>query len=205
FPRPEIAPTLRKLPAPSLAAAPDPTRAPAPLAPPTALPSRPPARRPVLAPLAPERYELRFTIQARTREKLRKAQDLLRHSVPSGDPAEIFDRALTALLEDVARRKFAAIRTQPAAASRRTAAGSRHVPAEVRRSVWLRDGARCAFIAQSGRRCAERGFLEFHHVRPYGVGGPPTVDNIELRCRAHNVYEAKLFYGEASAIRSGTT
>ena len=30
--------------------------------------------------------------------------------------------------------------------------------------------------------------------------GKPTVDNIQLRCRAHNVYEADLFYG---ASRSG--
>jgi hypothetical protein len=45
----------------------------------------PPARRPVVSPLAPDRYELRFTASAKTREKLRQAQDLLRHAVPSGD------------------------------------------------------------------------------------------------------------------------
>jgi hypothetical protein len=27
------------------------------------------------------------------------------------------------------------------------------------------------------------------------VGGKATVDNIQLRCRAHNRYEADLFYG----------
>jgi hypothetical protein len=37
--------------------------------------------------------------------------------------------------------------------------------------------------------------VEFHHVEPYAVGGRPTVDNIRLRCRAHNRYEAQLFFG----------
>ena len=27
----------------------------------------------------------------------------------------------------------------------------------------------------------QRGFLEFHHVQPYAAGGPPTVENIQLR------------------------
>ncbi|HEY8367958.1 MAG TPA: hypothetical protein VIM86_01445, partial [Thermodesulfobacteriota bacterium] len=44
-------------------------------------------------------------------------------------------------------------------------------------------------------RCTERGFLEFHHVRPYAVGGAATVANIELRCRAHNGYEAERVFG----------
>ncbi len=30
---------------------------------------------------------------------------------------------------------------------------------------------------------------------PYASGGPPTVDNIQLRCRAHNGYEAELDFG----------
>jgi hypothetical protein len=59
-----------------------------------------------------------------------------------------------------------------------------------------RDGDRCAFVSKDGRRCEERGFLEFHHVIPYAMGGETTVENIQLRCRAHNGYEAGLFYGQ---------
>jgi len=36
------------------------------------------------------------------------------------------------------------------------------------------------------------GWLEFHHVVPYARGGQATVENITLRCRAHNQYEAIL-------------
>ena len=48
----------------------------------------------------------------------------------------------------------------------------------------------CAFVGTTGR-CAERGFLEFHHVVPFADGGPATADNLQLRCRAHNLYEAQ--------------
>jgi hypothetical protein len=54
-------------------------------------------------------------------------------------------------------------------------------------------------VAPGGRRCAERAFLEFHHVVPYGVGGEPIPGNIELRCRAHNQYEAMLHCGAGAA------
>ena len=63
-------------------------------------------------------------------------------------------------------------------------------------TVCRRDGNRCAFVSKDGRRCEERGFLEFHHVVPYAMGGKTTVENIQLRCRAHNGYEADLFYGK---------
>ncbi len=52
-------------------------------------------------------------------------------------------------------------------------------------------------------RCAERAFLEFHHVVPFAVGGTPDVSNIQLRCRAHNQFEADLFFG-ADVVRERT-
>ena len=124
--------------------------------------------------------------------KLRRAQDLLRHAIPTGDPAEIFDRALTLLLQDLERRRCAAV-TFPRATST-TEGGTRHIPAPVKREVWRRDEGRCAYIGREGR-CTERGFLEYHHVQPYAAGGAATTANIELRCRAHNAYEASLFFG----------
>jgi hypothetical protein len=162
--------------------------------PPVPPPSSTSAQRPRMSPLAAERYEIRFTAGAATRDKLKLAQDLLRHAVPNGDPAEIFDRALTALIDELSRRKLAVVR-KPRRAPRRTKAGSRHIPAPVKRAVWARDGGCCAFVASGGHRCAERAFLEYHHVIPYGAGGEATVDNIQLRCRAHNGYEADVFYG----------
>ncbi len=162
----------------------------------------PAAPRAVVRRLALERYEIRFTASAAMREKLRVAQDLLGHALPSGDIAQVFDRALTLLVADLSRRKFAA--TARPRRSRGQSDESRNVPAEVKRLCAARDQRRCAFVAPNGRRCDERRFLEFHHVVPYAAGGLPTAANIQLRCRAHNGYEADLFYGPGKrGLRGG--
>lgn len=151
-----------------------------------------PSRFAVVTPLAPERYKVQFTVSRDTHDKLRRAQDLLRHSIPNGDPAAIFDRALTLLLADLEHAKLAA--TVRPRAARPTASGSRHIPAAVKREIWKRDGGQCAFVGTQGR-CTERGFLEFHHVQPYADGGAAAVENLELRCRAHNLHEAERYFG----------
>ena len=218
FPRPEAPSSVRKVPGPTQSAVPAAqTRppmeqvhamaapimtmaAPAPdlMAPetPCPRPAAPPTHRPAVKPLAADRYEIRFTASTETRDKLKVAQDLLRHAIPSGDIAAIFDRALSALIEAHSRTKMAAVR-RPAKtrAVRPAAENARHVAAEVRRVVWTRDGGRCAFVGRDAHRCRERAWLEYHHVVPYAVGGQATVANIQLRCRAHNGHEADVFFG----------
>lgn len=151
-----------------------------------------PSHRPVVTPLAPERYKLQLTLSAETHGKLRRAQDLLRHTVPNGDLAVIVDRALTLLVRELERTKFAETARPRRAKIPQTR--SRRIPAEVRRRVWHRDGGRCAFLGTEGR-CTERGFLEFHHVVPYADGGESVAENLELRCRSHNAYEAARWDG----------
>ena len=53
---------------------------------------------------------------------------------------------------------------------------------------------KCAFVGARGR-CAERGFLEFHHVVPFAEGGETTSANLQLRRRPHNQYEAEEHFG----------
>ena len=198
-PRPDVVASLRRLPPPRVTLPPErPTSLPAP-GPPAPIrleivriTAQPRTAPPAVAPLAPDRYRLQLTISGDTLEKLRLAKDLLRHAIPSGDDAQVLDRALTALLIELARKKFAA--TDVPGTSRGSAPGSRHIPADVRRAVWLRDLGRCAFVGTEGRRCAERAFVEFHHLRPWVAGGEASVSNIQLRCRRHNDYEARAFF-----------
>ena len=159
--------------------------------PPVVTPAIKMAPRPIETPLAPERYKLQFTISRETHVKLKRVQALGRHLIPSGDPAAIFDRALTLLLHDLERRRCASVISPHEA--HETVGGSRHIPASVKREVWRRDDGRCAYTGRDGR-CTERSFLEYHHVQPYAAGGAATAANIELRCRAHNAYEASLFF-----------
>jgi hypothetical protein len=149
-------------------------------------------QRAIVAPLAPERFKVQFTVSRETHDKLRRAQDLLRHQIPNGDPAVVFDRALTALLERLERTKVAAaVRPRSTTPS---CSHTRYIPAAVRRAVWTRDGGRCRFVGSEGR-CTETGFLEFHHVVPFAEGGATSVDNLEIRCRAHNAFEAESLFG----------
>jgi 5-methylcytosine-specific restriction endonuclease McrA len=207
-PQPDVPTSLRKLPAP---AAPAPSvgptvapRAEAAVAPtPAILPA--PAR-PIVQATAPERYRVQFTIGEETHARLRHVQALLRREIPDGDPAAIFDRALRLLEADVEKKKLGAA-TRPRSIRRATdknmqaTAHSRDVPQAVRRAVWRRDGGQCGYVSTEGRRCTERTFLEFHHQRAYSKGGLATVDNIALRCRRHNQYEAEVEFGPRGSHR----
>jgi len=180
-PRPDVAASVRKL--PSLRLQPPPhAEAPVPSAAvpvdPAAAPCPPPAAsdanrtaesllapRAKVAPLSPDRYKLQLTIGGETLEKLRLAKDMLSHAIPSGDEAAVLDRALTLLLVDLAKKKFADTRKPRRSRARNPRA--RDTSAAAKRAVWVRDLGRCKFIGASGHRCTERRFLEFHHVDPY--------------------------------------
>jgi hypothetical protein len=114
-----------------------------------------------VTPLSPDRYKLQLTIGGETLEKLRLAKDMLSHAIPSGDEAAVLDRALTVLVEDLARKKFADIRRPRPSSGPQP--GARDPAAAVKREVWVRDLGRCAYVGPNGRRCNERRFLEFHH------------------------------------------
>ncbi|MEE8311164.1 MAG: hypothetical protein V3R77_02825, partial [Candidatus Binatia bacterium] len=81
------------------------------------------------------------------------------------------------------------------AGDRRNDQRTRTIPAAIRREVWQRDGGRCTFVDQQGRRCRGTRCMEYHHENPYGKGGQHEAGNIALRCRAHNQYQADLDFG----------
>jgi hypothetical protein len=208
-PRPDVQPSVRKVPVRTLAGPPQPaltgaSEAPAAglfvAAPSPVAPSPAPSPRPFVQPSAPGRYKVQFTIGPEAHDTLRRVQALLRREIPNGDPGLIFERALRLLLSNVEKQKLgrtarprrpAAIRFETDTPDWAAVASTRHVPNEVKRIVWERDGGCCAFVSTSGHRCCERSFLEFHHLIPFALGGQPTPGNIALRCRRHNQYEAR--------------
>lgn len=152
----------------------------------------------VIEPLAPERFQIRVTVGEETHAALRQLQDLLAHEIPDGDPAAIIGRALDLLLEKSLARKAAVTkRPRQEAPAELTAERSRYIPAAIRRAVWKRDGGRCAHVDAKGRRCSATRFLEFHHVHNWARGAEHDEAEIQIRCRAHNQYQARLDYGAA--------
>ena len=165
-PRPDVAPSVRKLPQRPASSSASPLQLGAPRVEPDAVNLEPDAvklepdalhlepdalhlepRRAVLSrpaivePLAPTRYQVRFTASAELREKLERLQALMRSSVPDADLARIIDIAVTEKLQRVEAKRFA--RTEAPRkdlGGTETTPSSRHIPAPVRRLVYERDG-----------------------------------------------------------------
>ena len=159
---------------------------------------RPPLQgRRAVTPMAEDVFLIRLAAHRAMVDRLRRAQDLLAHAVPRGDVTAVFDRALMALIDNLERKKFAKTRKAPTPQARAGDGQREHtrtITAEVRRTVSARDEERCAYISPFGRRCDATAYLEFHHLRPYAVGGEATIANIALRCQAHNRYEADVYF-----------
>ena len=156
----------------------------------------PPIPRARIEPLTPQRFAIQVTVGQATHDKLRRAQELLGHRVPSGDLEQVLDRALDALIRQLEHARFAAT-DKPRTARQRATAGRRHVPAHVKRAVFARDEGRCTYVSDSGRRCEARRDLQFDHIEPFARGGEATVRGIRLLCPAHNQLEAERVFGAA--------
>src|SRR6266581_3453064 len=210
-PRPDVPSSVRRLPTvttSSFAAAPAPASSASSSEPAAVAGPSPaaflPAPRPIVQPTAPERYRVQFTIDQETHDEFRRLQALLRREIPDGDPAAIFKRAVRLMLEKVENKKLGITKKLRRSAVIRPGTDrprSREAPRAVKRVIWRKDAGQCAFVASDGRRCAEKAFLEFHHVHAHALGGPPTVENISLRCWRHNQYEAELIFGPRARRR----
>jgi len=169
--------------------------------PPQPVAAPPTARRPIIENTSPERYRVQFTIGKESHDRLRRLQALLRREIPDGDAGVIVERALALLLEKVESAKVGAaknprpLQTIRPGTDRAASSQSREVPRHDKRVVWQHDRGQCAFVSRDGHRCTERAFLEFHHVKAFALGGPTTAENLSLRCRRHNQYEAELVFG----------
>jgi 5-methylcytosine-specific restriction endonuclease McrA len=147
-------------------------------------PSCTPARREAISPLSEQRVKIQFTGSDKLRGKIE----------------DIFEEALDALLEKrdpekkIARKEHnRASRQQPQTPH---TAYSRYIPQQVKDLVWKRDQGRCQYVAPDGRRCNERGFLEFDHVQPFAKGGSSDdPQNLRLTCRAHNQWAMRAVFG----------
>jgi len=156
-------------------------------------PVRTTPKRSKIEPIARERYDISFSIGQATLDKLNHVRALMSHVIPNGDLAATLDRMLDLTIERLEKRKFGAGSEQRLSSG--LSANPRYIPRHVKQQVWRRDGGQCSFVCESGHRCTERNLLEFDHAVPVARGGQPTVENLRLRCRAHNQYAAEQAFG----------
>ena len=144
-PKPDVSPSIRKLPkrrqrpaselrtsgaegTPSgKSPAPEPERAPAPE---TA------DKPPVVEPLAPSRYRVQFTASAELHDKLQRLAALM----PGADLASMIEASVTEKLERLEAKRLGKVKNpRKSLVDADTSPGARAIPAPVRRFVWARD------------------------------------------------------------------
>ena len=198
-PKPDVASTIRKLPArrepsnpaPIVQLGPDEVEAPTHSErAPSSCPD--PVKPAVVEPLAPSRYRVQFTASAELREKLERLGSLM----PGVDLASIVEAAVTEKLERVEAKRFGKTsKPRKSLEEADTAPGSRYISAPVKRFLWKRDGGHCTDLSPDRRRCTAREGLEYHHDDPYGRGGDRTPANVRLLCKAHNALRGERDFG----------
>jgi hypothetical protein len=80
---------------------------------------------------------------------------------------------------------------------------SKYISNHVKRAVYERDHGRCVVLnPRTGQLCGSRAFPEFDHFPiPRAKGGPSTVSNLRLSCRACNRLHAVQAYGKARVLK----
>lgn len=139
----------------------------------------------VTRPIAEGKSLVQFVASDELLGKLERLKGLLAHQNYGGKYEKLFE-----ILADIALRKLDPKERllPPVEVERR----SRYIPTSIRDAVRRRDGDRCTFVdPESGRRCESRHGIQFDHQVPYSRGGLSTVDNLRLRCGAHNRYTAE--------------
>ena len=136
---------------------------------------------------------VQMTLTAEGYADLKRAKELLGHSIPDGDTVKVIERALRTLVADLEKDRRAKV-SRPRANARPSKPG--HIAAATRREVFARDGEQCTYFDSEGRRCEGRTRLELDHVHPRALGGSDDASNLRARCRPHNLHAAEEIFGK---------
>ena len=168
-----------------------------------------------IEPLSEARFKVEFTANAALCERLELCRDLMSHANPSRDLAVVIERGVDLLLEYLERKRLGKVeRPRPGASNRwgrssgvlradgrgeRPVVVGRERRSQVanaaRREVFERDGVRCTYVSEDGRRCEARAFLELDHTIARALGGSDDAANLRVLCRAHNQLSAEQAFG----------
>jgi hypothetical protein len=136
-----------------------------------------PAPRTVVEPLTREESRMHVTVSPPFLALLKKARAGQSHVQPGATDEQVLTAALELLIAQQAKRRAS-------------------VPPRVKREVMKRDEGKCTWPLASGGVCGSMVRLEVDHVVPRGKGGPSSVDNCRILCRAHNLEAARMSYGD---------
>lgn len=164
-----------------------------------------------------EETRLHLNLPADVDADLQRAKEVLSHSIPNGETAQVLGHVLKFFLDekDPLRKSpsksevqcalTASRRTTPSAAegmpqqSPNQLASNKPKPpskAGVRRAIIQSTQARCSFRDPvTGRICGSRHQLQIDHIVPRALGGTDDPWNLRALCRPHNIHSAEEVFG----------
>ncbi len=157
-----------------------------------------------LRPVSSTHTELKFLIEEELLNEIEELKALLSNKLPTASVKDVLAFAVKGMLKTM-KPKAPKLPPTPAVlekaselehakSAKRKATTTRYIPVEVKRQVWQRDQGQCDF-KHNERRCCSKKHLEFDHIMPFALGGENTVENLRLRCRAHNQFTAVGVFG----------
>ena len=155
--------------------------------------SQPRESRDLAVPLTADLRRFHVNVSRRFLEKLEAAHAALSHSRPNATNEETLEAGLDLVLAQQAKRKGMVEKPRKESPP----AKPDHLPAHVKRAVWVRDGGRCQWRIESGGICGSTYRVQFDHIIPRARGGPSTVENVRLACAHHNDLAARQAFGDA--------
>jgi 5-methylcytosine-specific restriction endonuclease McrA len=151
------------------------------------------------------KYKLEFAVDPGFMEKLVRVRSILSTKYIEGLSLEtVFDITMSEFLDRhspegrIMRRN---VRKKRGSNKLRRSTGrsptkrSRHIPPEVRDEAFVRDGGRCTFIGDDGRRYNSDWNLQMDLTVPFARGRDSKLDNLRLLCAKHNRLAAEKAYG----------
>jgi len=167
-------------------------------------------------PILKKKYKLEFAVEPECMKKIDEAKALLSRKYPEGVPlGTLLAEALDAYLDQHSperkrrrrekRRVKRETKKDPHADRGKNRINqsnrSRHIPKAIQDEVFARDKGRCTYVGRDGKRCGSTWNLHIDHIQPYARGGNHSIDNLRLRCAAHNQLEAEKTFGKNFMIQ----
>ena len=152
-----------------------------------------------------ELRRLHVTVPRGLLDKLAAARDALSHSHAGASDDEILELGLDLIIERHRKRRGIGATPRARAAKQketsidvphRPTGRSRHVPADVWRGVWERDGGCCSWPLEDGGVCGATHQLELDHIDGWALGADSTIARYRILCRSHQLLHARQLYGD---------
>lgn len=169
--------------------------------------------------------QLQITVDQETLERLQEVKELLSHTIPDGNLAEVLKYVLALTSQTLKKRKgrsepqgnkkgvdtsqnieafsFENREDKEASSSatpcdtdkKKSCVRNRYIPQEIKRKVFTRAGGCCEYRSSDGKRCQSRFQLEIDHKTPWSQGGTHGVESLQILCKMHNLYRTKETHG----------